>query len=402
MKIKVTWMRLWIILAIMAAAAIATPYQHDCTMSEELRGRSGLPNFFTKARSEKPVRIAYFGGSITAANGWRVKTLAWFSGEFPNTSFQEINAAIGGTGTGFGACRLNTDVLAFQPDLVFVEFRVNGGEGAEKQSVEGIIRQIWKSNPETDICFIYTVSEPMRDTVGAGKNTAFGQVMEQLANYYGIPSIDLGQEVFQKEKEGSLLFKGTAPENGKLLFSNDGVHPTDSGHNLYTQVIIRSLQKMNAGDLHASPHQVKPPLYEQPWEITSLIPIKNISKSAGWDSVDTGTDAVYTDAGKQTDGSLRGALRCKAKEESVTLSWKGTSLGFTDIPHGSPVLIEVVVDGTNTFSFSREQKNLRRKFPRVQWLPPVPDGLHTTTLTVKKLADGDSYYIGQFMQAGPR
>ena len=56
-----------------AAEPAATPSTstHDAKTAEELRVRDGLPNVFAKLAASGPVRIAYLGGSITAANGWR-------------------------------------------------------------------------------------------------------------------------------------------------------------------------------------------------------------------------------------------------------------------------------------------------------------------------------------------
>jgi len=49
----------------------------------ESHPRQGLPNFFAKLKQGKDVRIAYFGGSITAQDGWRPKTLKWFQEQYP-------------------------------------------------------------------------------------------------------------------------------------------------------------------------------------------------------------------------------------------------------------------------------------------------------------------------------
>ncbi len=400
MKSKAKLMCSCIVLSTLAASAMAARHRYDCTTTEECRIRDGLPEFFRKAGAREPVKVAYFGGSITYAGGWRVKTMNWFKKQFPETPFTEIAAAIPGTGTGFGACRLETDVLAFHPDLIFFEFRVNGGEGVEQQSVEGIIRQIRAANPKTEICFVYTVGFWMRDEINAGRNTAFGQVLEQLADYYGIPSIDLGIEVFRQEKAGKLLFKGAQPEPGKLLFSNDGVHPTDAGHNLYTEVITRCLKKIETAG-NSERKKLPPALFNQPWEKGALIPAGQISKTAGWETVDIHKDPVYTDDGFRTDQMLRGAIKCSAAGESVTLSWEGTTLGFNDIPYGAPVVLEAVIDGTNTVTITRKQEDRAKKFARYFFLPPQNPGQHTLTLTVKELPEEQSFYLGQFMQAGP-
>ena len=105
-------------LFVLAAAVVcAAPYNHDATLAEEFRARDGLPNFFAKLNGGGAVRIAYLGGSITAAGGWRPKTLAWFKAQYPNATVGEINAAISGTGSDYSACRVRGDVLAQEPDL---------------------------------------------------------------------------------------------------------------------------------------------------------------------------------------------------------------------------------------------------------------------------------------------
>jgi hypothetical protein len=107
--------------------------------------REGLGNFFAKVKAGKEIKVAYFGGSITAAAGWRVKTLKWLQEQYPNAKFSEINAAIGGTGSDLGVFRCYQDVIAKKPDLVFVEFAVNDGSAPPAniwRTMEGIVRQI--------------------------------------------------------------------------------------------------------------------------------------------------------------------------------------------------------------------------------------------------------------------
>ncbi len=188
------------------------PSTNDPLVAEELRVRDGLPNLFAKLKAGGPVRIAYLGGSITAAEGWRVKTTAWFKAQYPKAEIIEIDAAISGTGSDYGACRVASDVLEQKPDLVFMEHRVNGGGGFEAKSVEGIVRQIWQANPHTDLCLIHTISEPMLKDLQAGRPPRFGNIMETIANTYGIPSIDLGVEIARREKAKTLIPQGDGME----------------------------------------------------------------------------------------------------------------------------------------------------------------------------------------------
>jgi lysophospholipase L1-like esterase len=374
--------------------------QLDPHQAEELRVRDGLPNFFAKLTAGGTVRIAYFGGSITAANGWRPKTLTWFKSRYPKADVIEINAAISGTGSDFGACRIEPDVLSQRPDLVFLEHRVNGGGGFGAESVEGIIRQIWKKSPKTDICFVYTISLSMLDTLQAGRQTGFGTVMESIANAYGIPSIDLGVEVAQREKVGSLVFKSDTAVPGKLMFSRDGVHPGDEGHEVYRDVIARCMLTMQQ-ERRPEAHRLPDPLEAGCWESTELLPIVRARLSSGWRKVDRDSDEVYRDDFGRTDAMLRGAVKCDTAGATITVKWRGTTIGFSDIPQANGMSVEVTIDGSaSPITIERPQRESIRRYARFFYLPQQPFGEHTAVLTVKELPDNTSFYAGQILVIG--
>ncbi|MGA1338735.1 MAG: SGNH/GDSL hydrolase family protein, partial [Opitutales bacterium] len=116
-------MRLLLSALALCAAVLGRAADQDYPLAEaqEVRARGGLPNFFLKAQTTgAEVKIGYLGGSITAQNGWRVQTLAHFKKAYPQASFAEINAAIGGTGSDLGVFRVKQDVLSQGPDLLFV------------------------------------------------------------------------------------------------------------------------------------------------------------------------------------------------------------------------------------------------------------------------------------------
>ena len=46
-------------------------------------------------------------------------------------------------------------------DLVFIEYRVNGLGNQGISGPEGMVRQIYRANPNTDICMVYTISQGM-------------------------------------------------------------------------------------------------------------------------------------------------------------------------------------------------------------------------------------------------
>ncbi len=373
---------------------------YDPQVPEELRVRGGLPNFFSKAKAGAPVRVAYLGGSITAANGWRPLTLAWFKERYPAAEWIEINAAISGTGSDYGACRIAGDVLALKPDLVFMEHRVNGGGGYEAKSVEGIVRQIRRHDPRTDICLVYTLSQGMLKDLQANRAPWFTPVMEKVANAYGIPSVDLGVEVARREKAGDLVFKADAPVPGKMVFSADGVHPGGEGHGLYRDVLARSMVTMQAEGT-AGPHPLPPPLEAGCWETAGLLPIGRVALSAGWIPVDLERDPVYRDDFGRTHAMLRGAVKCGATGECATVKWNGTTIGFSDIPQGTGMEVEVTVDGSATpLVLKRTQTEQRRTYARFFYLPELAPGDHTAVLRIKALPEGRSYYLGQVLVVG--
>ena len=206
----------WLVLLLTGVAFCEEPKDADLVAAQECRPRAGLPNFLAKAKTPgAEVTVGYLGGSITAQNGWRPKTLAHFQQTWPQAKFREINAAIGGTGSDLGVFRLEQDVLSARPDLLFVEFAVNDGGAAPEQihrCMEGIVRQTWKALPDCDICFVYTLTEALLPAMLNGKFQRSASAMEGIADHYGIPTIHMAIEVAKLAKEGRLIWKGQLPK----------------------------------------------------------------------------------------------------------------------------------------------------------------------------------------------
>ena len=226
--------------------------------------RDGIGNVLQKLKQGGTVSVAYFGGSITAGEGWRVMTTKWLRTNYPKAQIEEVMASIGGTGSDLGVFRVGHDVLRFQPDLVFVEFAVNDS-GSEARAIEccmeGIVRQIWKANPRTDIVFAYTFKTDFTAEVEAGKNPRSITAMEKIADHYGIPTVFFTWPLAELKKAGKLTFQAEKAEPGKILFSGDGVHPHTAGHELYAQWIREAFAGMaKSVPLNHSERLAKPPV----------------------------------------------------------------------------------------------------------------------------------------------
>lgn len=316
----------------------------------EFQMRGGLPNFLKKLNTGtgKDLRVAYLGGSITAAPGWRIKTLKWLQEQYPDVKLSEINAAIGGTGSDLGVFRVQQDALRFQPDLLFVEFAVNdGGADPEKihKAMEGIARQTWKANLETDICFVYTLSLPMLQELQEGKCSRSASAMEELADFYKIPSIHFGVEVGAMEKAGALIFKGEKPTaetkaGEPMVFSTDGVHPlVDTGHELYLKAFVRSFEKIQKAAANKTPHSLGSPMRDDNWEAAKLIPLSEVSLSGDWKTLNKDSDKLARRFAKFMP-EIRMAYSPGAE---MSFRFKGSFVGIYDLlgPDSGQVIVHV-------------------------------------------------------------
>ncbi|RAI73416.1 SGNH/GDSL hydrolase family protein [Spirosoma telluris] len=311
----------------------------------EFHQRGGLPNFFQKVKEGRDVKVAYFGGSITeAGDGWRSMTFNWLRINYPHTPFTEINATIGGTGSNLGVFRMDHDILEQKPDLVFVEFAVNDfGRSSHQinQSMEGIIRKIWKANPNTDICFVYTLAENVLQEIQDGHYQATAQTMEKIADKYQIPSIHMGVEVARLAKEGKLVFTGKPEENpGKIVFTTDKTHPlSKSGHPIYASVVRKYLTEMEEM-IGEKPHGLPTPLIADNWETSQLISLSELPPSAHWQKLPADHEVV-----KAFSKSMPSIYQPTTPNAILRIKFKGTTLGFYDVIGPKSGILEVTLDG---------------------------------------------------------
>jgi lysophospholipase L1-like esterase len=361
----------------------------------ECTRRGGLPHFFAKAKAGGEVRVAYLGGSITAAPGWRVGSLEWLKRRFPAASFRELNAAIGGTGSDLGAFRVGQDVIAGKPDLVFVEFAVNDGGTAPEQiqaTMEGIVRQVKRADPATDICFVYTLSSPVLADLQAGRCQRSAAAMETVADHYRIPSVHFGPEVAKRIAAGTLIFKGEKSEPFDaaalpMLFSTDGVHPlVETGHVLYTDVLARSLEAIERDGPAAEPQAVPEPLRPDHWEAARLVPITPEMLRGDWQRCEPDADPLARQFSKRMPALWKTATPGASLAFRVTVpdaaGVKARRLAVYDLlgPDGGTVAVRV--DGGDP-----------RKLPRIDgyctyWrlatlaLGDLPPGEHEIEVTL--------------------
>ncbi|WP_372898177.1 GDSL-type esterase/lipase family protein, partial [Stieleria sp.] len=289
----------------------------------------------------------YLGGSITAAPGWRVQSREWLQEQYPDATVNEIHAAIGGTGSDLGVFRLQRDALQHDPDLLFVEFAVNDGGAAPErihQAMEGIVRQTWAANPETDICFVYTLTQAMLSDLQSGKMPRAASAMEDLADHYSIPSIHFGVEVARMESAGKLVFKAPKPKDiaaEPMVFSTDGVHPhVETGHRLYTEAIARCWPKFAAASDAPQPHPLPTPLRDDNWERAKMVAIEPEMLTGNW----TKLPADHALA-KRFQRNMPELYQAEEPGATLTFTFEGTNAGIFDLVGPDGGQLRVRLDG---------------------------------------------------------
>lgn len=354
----------------------AAPVYKDPVPAVEVTPRKGIGNFLEKVRAGKPVTVAYLGGSITAQGndktakgGWRVKTTKWLRETYPQAQITEVHAAIGGTGSSLGVHRVGHDALRHKPDLLFVEFACNdGGDGGNPKTIwpamEGIVRQTWRACPRTDIIFTYTITTSMTNTYSKGVRPRAAGADDMLADHYGIPSIDFGPRVWKAVKENRLMMTGKDIETAvpkddpaydrkvremlaadpRILFSNDGVHPRDEGHDFYFDSIkagFAAMEKLGAVD-HAP--ALETPFVEDHLEAAKLVDIRPGMLSGDWATLPCGE--------KKYDGLVHFRRRlgdtihiARKPGAKISFTFKGKKCMMYDLVGPDCAQLVVTVDG---------------------------------------------------------
>jgi len=191
-----------------------------------------LYSVLAKARRGEPICVAAIGGSITAG-GKNTKdperryvrqVAAWFEKTFPGLKVRFVNAGIGATNSGYGALRVQRDVIAHQPDLVIVEYAVNDFTGAQMEDCyEGVLRQLLSSSTNRAVIELFFMHKD-------GNNAQAGQTT--LGKHYGLPMISFRDAVWPELQAGTIKWE---------TIYDDVVHPNNEGHDIASELLRSSL-----------------------------------------------------------------------------------------------------------------------------------------------------------------
>jgi len=389
--------------------------------AERFHARDGLGNVAAKLDADGEVRVAYIGGSITAANGWRPKVTRWLDERYPDSTIHEIHAAIGGTGSDLGVFRYEQDVLSHDPDLVFVEFAVNdGGAPPERifRAMEGMVRKTWQKDPTIDICFVYTFRTGYEKDLDQGNCPRAASADEVIAEYYGIPTINMAMETAALARADKLVFKSeeTNDEKGRIVFSRDGVHPLDAGHEIYLDVISRALIDILPAS-RPGEHELKAPFREDNWQQATLVPLAPSMLTGSWNKMDS-TVGLAKRFGRRMPQMWLGAT----PGDTIRFRFRGTMVGIYDLlgPNGGQV--RYTIDGEEHGPRPRfDWYCTYHRLASLRMAADLEDAIHEVTVTIDseqpdraivtdrvkdeanfdpKKFDGTNVWVGSIMMIG--
>jgi len=201
--------------------------------------------FDTRAKAGERLSVVFFGASLTWGANASDPMLTSYRGlvskrleaAYPQAHFKFWDGAIGGTGSQLGVFRFERDVLARQPDLVFLDFSANddiySDDPETLASYESIVRRIVTDAKVPCVQVIF----PFLWNVQTGKLDGMKRREAHLAiaKAYACPAGD-AIELARKR----VAAKETTLE---ALWPFDGVHPGDGGYALFADAAWDALQR---------------------------------------------------------------------------------------------------------------------------------------------------------------
>jgi hypothetical protein len=369
--------------------------------AREFTVRSGAANSLAKLQAGEPVRVAYFGGGIHPASGWRGQVIEGLREHYPNAEVSEIDASICDCvrGSGFSVYRFAHDVLAKNPDLVLVDFasadhRTDGP--SIWRAIEGVVRQARTADPELDLVFLYAFRSGFEEAYADGLCPNTVAAYERLAKHYAIPSINMGYRIAQQIAAGEMLVKppaeGDVPE-GTLLFSNEGVRPSADANAVYASAIADALAAIPSGP--QGPRALPDALASDNLQRACLSPITEAMLEGDWSHIEAKV------RGRDFSRHFDGMWFTDSPGAKLTFTFTGTHASLFNLMGPDGGQVRVTVDGAD--AGVRKQVDPWAWYHRLAGMPlasGLSDGEHTITVELLPDAPNRSVPIEEAKKLG--
>jgi len=343
--------------------------------------------------SSKPLKVSYIGGSITQQRQYTTPLSTMLS-TFLKKDNEERTITysvqgIGGTNSTLGLYRLEKDVVAYNPDVVFVEFAVNDcdTDSANRvKSMEGIIRKLMKLEHQPMVVLL--------DLTTAGY--ASMNVIEDwkpLMDAYGIGYVNVAQYIKENEAtaenpDGLYVWHekdlATYP-NATALTATDGVHPTAAGGQIYADYIYKILSE-NPESFFKKMTVVETPVSGYEYRKATMDSWENAIYDGNWIKTNDLSWNFY-----------KGVLKPKTAGATVTYKFTGTTIGLFVVRCKTGTSATYSIDDGAYTGTVNCYENASTDVPRLMRLrTDLDDGEHTITITVNE-AEDVNFRFGYFV-----
>ena len=335
-----------------------------------------MANVLKRAENGEEITVAYIGGSITEGLTvsytnpelcWANLSTEWLREQYPDAVINYVNAGLSGTPSILGNARLERDVLAYDPDIVFVEFAVNDGTETEyKNNYESLVRTLLTQEKDIAVVLLFTVIE--------SGHTCQPQ-MSQIGSNYDLPMISEPNSLGVELEAGRMTWQD---------YSDDESHPNEYGHQIVRDFVANYFENVipyvgeNTGEVDKS---LPDPVFSDRY--VNMHYIDNIELDAELVNFEEGSVHSWFSDGwsykGSEDASMSFTLNCKA----LRLIYKANnSKVYADA--------DIYVDGEKVMTVSANQSD--------GWSNPVSaliiDNDETAEHTVEiVVAGGENHYF---------
>ena len=221
-----------IVVAFLVCAAGFLPLRS----AEPARIMPTVADFAARAEKHEPLAVVFLGGSLTwganatnpGTTSYRGRMMRWLEEKYPLTPLRFHDAAIGGTGSALALFRLERDVLAHQPDLVFLDFTVNDDLGTADAhalaTYERVLRDLRSSGAAVIpvLMCVHGLIANTEETVPARY-----AAHEKIATAYGLVPADTLRTA------RVAVAAGRYTDDELYPIGKDRTHPDDAGYGLF-------------------------------------------------------------------------------------------------------------------------------------------------------------------------
>jgi lysophospholipase L1-like esterase len=308
--------------------------------------RGGIPNsqHYFKANVVGNQYLFFIGNSVLAGTGLKDANLRYsaqmvkgFKKHFPQAGMNETRHMQPG-GSWFGLYRCSRGQAVFgevicSGHLAILDFAADDRHADIEQvklSLEGLVRQITLYRATHSRILVYTLTPEMLAAYKAGKTPEYVRVSEEIAEHYGIPSLNLAKYAAEKIIAGEISFE---------KFSADGINPTDAGAKIYAEAVAKFVDAlMAANPVPKKPQRytLPPPLFPETDDNGRIVAYEDqqVKKSGNWKP---GQASLI--------GPFRHVLVSDQAGAALTLKFKGSEIGIIDVVDKDSADYEYAVDG---------------------------------------------------------